>query len=310
MELRVDTVKVPERIGFNYEELKAQLTARCHDYETIVYTDDTISEAKVDRAMLNKLKDNLNAERLRRQREYMHPFDVFKAQVDELISIINRASGSIDKQVKDYEKRQQQQKLEEIHGIFDNVFANATDAPDWITFEMVNDPKWMLKSRTIKSIQGDIESRTKSITDDVKMIRDTFKGKPFEDAAVSAAMASFKRSLDFRTAVNAGVEIMEEMAAAQNADKAEKVEAKAEAQDLPLDGVKLAEVIPDVEEAGPIHVSENAAGTEEEKPRERVQRVTVAITASESQFGAVNALFSGLRQAGAKFEVISKEELA
>lgn len=297
MELKVENVQIPEKIGFNYEDLKAQLTARCHDYETVVYTDATINEAKVDRAMLNKLKDNLNAERLRRQREYMHPFDVFKAQVDELISIINRASSSIDKQVKDYEERQKQQKLEEIRGIFDSAIASATEAPDWITFEMMNDPKWMLKSRTIKSIQGDIDSRILSITDDVKMIRDTFHGKEFEDAAVSAAMAKFKRSLDFRSAVNAGTEVQEEMKAAQEA-QASKASEEASGE------VQL-----EAAESEPVPPSHPAEAHNPVPQKKRIQRVTVVITAEESQFRAVNDLFAGLKSAGAKFEIISKEEL-
>lgn len=40
MELRVNEVAIPEKIDFNYEELKAELTSKVSFYETLVYTDD------------------------------------------------------------------------------------------------------------------------------------------------------------------------------------------------------------------------------------------------------------------------------
>lgn len=68
MELRVNEVTIPEKISFNYEELKAELTEKVAFYETLVYTDDQVKEAKADRATLNKLKKTLNDERIRREK--------------------------------------------------------------------------------------------------------------------------------------------------------------------------------------------------------------------------------------------------
>lgn len=68
MELRVNEVQIPENITFNYEELKQELTKKVSMYETMVYTDDQIKEAKADKAQLNKLKKALNDERIRREK--------------------------------------------------------------------------------------------------------------------------------------------------------------------------------------------------------------------------------------------------
>lgn len=68
MELRVNEVAIPEKISFNYEELKAELTEKVAFYETLVYTDDQVKDAKADRATLNKLKKTLNDERIRREK--------------------------------------------------------------------------------------------------------------------------------------------------------------------------------------------------------------------------------------------------
>ena len=105
MELRVNEVAIPEKIDFNYEELKAELTSKVSFYETLVYTDDQIKDAKADKANLNKLKRALNDERIRREKEYMQPFNVFKAQINEIIGIIDKPIAVIDEQVKAYDEK-------------------------------------------------------------------------------------------------------------------------------------------------------------------------------------------------------------
>ena len=114
MELKVNEYQLPEQILFNYEELKAELTEKVQHYETLVYTDDQIKEAKADRATLNKLKKALSDERIRREREYMQPFNEFKSRINEIISIIDKPVAVIDKQIKEYEDTKKQEKLEEI----------------------------------------------------------------------------------------------------------------------------------------------------------------------------------------------------
>ena len=88
MEIKMNEMQLPEKISFNYEELKQELAAKVSMYETMIYTDDQIKEAKADKANLNKLKKALNDERIRLEKEYMVPFNDFKAKVNEIISII------------------------------------------------------------------------------------------------------------------------------------------------------------------------------------------------------------------------------
>lgn len=114
MELRVNDVAIPEKISFNYEELKAELTEKVAFYETLVYTDDQVKDAKADRATLNKLKKTLNDERIRREKEYMQPFNEFKAHVNEIIGIIDKPIAVIDKRVKEFEDQKKANKQKDI----------------------------------------------------------------------------------------------------------------------------------------------------------------------------------------------------
>ena len=75
MELKVNEYQLPEVIAFNYEEIKNELTERIHIYETVVYDDSQIKQAKADRADLNRFKKALNDERIRREKEYLKSFE-------------------------------------------------------------------------------------------------------------------------------------------------------------------------------------------------------------------------------------------
>ena len=132
MELKMNEYQLPEQILFNYEELKAELTEKVQHYETLVYTDDQIKEAKADRAALNKLKKALSDERIRREKEYMKPFDDFKSKINEIISIIDKPVAVIDKQIREYEDKRQQEKLEEIKKLWFEM-----EVPDGLTLDNV-----------------------------------------------------------------------------------------------------------------------------------------------------------------------------
>ena len=63
LELKMTTdmqVATPAEIGFNFEELKAELAERLDHYNGLVVTEDGIKEAKADRAKLNKLRKSVS----------------------------------------------------------------------------------------------------------------------------------------------------------------------------------------------------------------------------------------------------------
>lgn len=163
MELRVEAYQLPEKISFNFEELKTELQAKTQHYETLVYTDDQIKEAKADRANLNRLKKALNDERIRREKEYLAPFDAFKKQVNEVIAIVDKPIDAIDRQVKEYEEKKKEDKLEAIHEYFDSC----EDIPEWLHLEKIFDSRWLNASVSMKSIQETITGRVEQIKTDL-----------------------------------------------------------------------------------------------------------------------------------------------
>ena len=80
-----------QRIDWNFEELKAEITAAAQEYETSVYTDDTIKAAKADRAKLNKFVDALEGKRTEIRKKLLEPDELFGQQVKELTGNDQRA---------------------------------------------------------------------------------------------------------------------------------------------------------------------------------------------------------------------------
>lgn len=192
MELKINDIQLPEVIQFNYEELKQELTEKVKKYETLVYTDDQIKDAKADKANLNKLKKALNDERLRREREYMAPFNEFKAKINEIISIIDKPVALIDKQVKEFDEKRKNDKRVEI-----GSFWETTEHPDWLTLARLFDERWLNAGYSMKQIQTDINAWLNRISEELKTLEGLTEFS-FE------AVEEYKRTLDINKAIAEG----------------------------------------------------------------------------------------------------------
>ena len=293
MELKVGQYQLPEKISFNYEELKAELTKACEEYKSIAYTSETIDDAKKDRAKLNNLKTQLNSFRLEKQREYMEPFTLFKDQVDDLIGIIGDASSAIDAQVKEYETAQKEEKKRQITELFQK-----TGFPDWAVLDAIFDCRWLNKGKTLSAIGDELASWKKKIDTDCNAI-----GRAFSDPSIqAAALTRYHQTLD--------VDISLQYGDAMAAEKKRVEEARAEAE---AKAAKAAEEPAQEESAAIPQQKEESAAVSQQNPEpekpEKHQRVTIAIEAWEHQFAQVNELIRGLRVAGVKYTIIEKEDI-
>lgn len=217
MELRIEEVKLPQEIKFNYEQLKQELSGKVKMYETLVYTDDQIKSAKADRADLNRLKKALNDERIRREKEYMQPFNAFKAQINEIIGIIDKPAALIDKQIREYEEQQRREKKEKIAGYF-----STAESPEWLTLPMIWEERWLNASVSMKSIQEAIDVRIESVNSDLATLSD-LPEFAFE------AIDTYKTTLDLNKSIAEGHRLseMQKRKAEQERIKAEQDKARA-----------------------------------------------------------------------------------
>lgn len=220
MELKINEVALPAPITFNYEELRAELLSKVSVYETMVYTEDQVKEAKADRAALNRLKKALNDERIRQEKDYMQPFNTFKAQVGELVKIIDKSVSVADKQVKEFEEQQKAEKLKAIEEYWHSVLAD-NKVLEAVSFRQILDDKWLNASVSMKSIQGAIDGKLEQMVKDLAVIAD-LPSYSFE------ARECYMDTLDLAKAVSEANRLQEQ-AEKRAAWEAEQQERKEEA---------------------------------------------------------------------------------
>ena len=255
MELKINEITIPEAIQFNYEELKQELTEKVSMYETMVYTDDQIKEAKADKANLNKLKKALNDERIRREREYMQPFNDFKQKINEIISIIDRPVAVIDKQVKAFDEKKKLEKLKSIKELFESI----SDKPEWLKLEQIFSDRWLLASVSMRQVQDGMEGWF----NEIKQSLDTLSN--LADFAFEATEI-YKSTLDINKALNEGKRLLEIQKRKEEQERLQKeVEERAKAE---AEAKKQAEMIanetgeavfnnaPDIKAQEPVEVAQ------------------------------------------------------
>ena len=221
MELKVNEYQLPDVIAFNYEEIKNELAERVHIYETVVYDDTQIKQAKADRADLNRFKKALNDERIRREKEYLKPFEDFKNKINELIKIVDKPCEIIDKQIKTYEEDQKAKKCEEIKAFFEGLRSDEENTPpDWLTFEQIFDDKWLNASVKMSAIVVSIRDTIDRIKNDLVTLA-SLPNFGFEATEV------YKSTLDINRAIQEGKRLEEIQ---RRKEEAERMRAEAEAK--------------------------------------------------------------------------------
>lgn len=230
MELKINEVALPAPITFNYEELRAELLSKVSVYETMVYTEDQVKEAKADRAALNRLKKALNDERIRQEKDYMQPFNTFKAQVGELVKIIDKSVSVVDKQVKEFEEQQKAEKLKAIEEYWHSVLAD-NKVPETVSFKQILDDKWLNASVSMKSIQGAIDGKLEQMAKDLAVIAD-LPSYSFE------ARECYMDTLDLAKAVSEAHRLQEQ-AEKRAALEAEQQKRKEEAAAAPIKSTQV-----------------------------------------------------------------------
>lgn len=187
LELIVSDVQEQKAITFNYEHLKNILSGKLEVYKNTIYTEDNISEAKADRAKLNKLSKALNDEKKRVKNELLKPYIDFETKVKELIGIVDEATITVDNQIKSFEEKDKQEKLEEIIKYFDE---KNVDYKGLIDFDKIFQNEWLNKTYTLKKVQMNIDHIFARTNQDIEMFEETFKNE--KDILIQAKQIYFE----------------------------------------------------------------------------------------------------------------------
>lgn len=158
-----------QKIDWNFEELKSEIIAVSQEYETSVYTDETMKNAKSDRAKLRKFVDAMKSERTAIRKKLLEPDVLFGEQIAELTGIVERAIDNIDTQVKDYEQRQRDAKTAKIREFYEE---NIYDLAEYLPFECLFRTEWANVSTTMKSVKESILDTIQKVAEGLAILNE------------------------------------------------------------------------------------------------------------------------------------------
>ena len=117
--------------------------------------------------ILNDLKKDLSDRRIQVKKALMAPYEVFEAEVKEVIAMIDKPISMIDEQISEYEERVKQDKKAELSDYFKENIGNLEDV---LTFDMIFNVKWLNKTASIKSCKDEISQEITKTETDIKFI--------------------------------------------------------------------------------------------------------------------------------------------
>lgn len=167
LELQINELQELQPIGFNYEALKAELAENLKRYQGLVFTEDTVIEAKTSRATLNKLAKAINDRKIELKNAYMSPYTAFETKIKELLSMIDAPVQEIDKQIKAFEETKRAEKRAKIKEVFSGFTQRYP-----VELDQIFEDSWLNASVSIKKVEEFIESKISRITSDITAIRD------------------------------------------------------------------------------------------------------------------------------------------
>jgi len=180
MELQVNEIQALEPIKFNYEELKAMLTQKVETYKNMVYTEETIKDAKTDRASLNKLSKAINDEKIRIKNLVLAPYTDFETKCKELIEIVTTATENVDTQIKIFEKAQSDEKEKQILMYW---IENAGEYQELIDVDLIFNKQWLNKSYSMSKVETDIKHIIEKTRLDMSTLDNTVKDEALNKQA-------------------------------------------------------------------------------------------------------------------------------
>lgn len=185
--LKSAAIDLPQGIA-NLEALKAELAPKLEQYNSLVVTEDSIKEAKNDRAILNKLKATIEDQRKAAKKQYLEPYNMLEAECKEVVALIDAPIQAIDKQIKFFDDREKEEKLNKITDIFNN-----TPHEEWVSIEDVLPPKWANKTEKLDNIKNEIKASCEKFTSDYEQLNKLYDNFPHKIAILDR----FKSTKDF-----------------------------------------------------------------------------------------------------------------
>lgn len=156
----------PAIIEINIEEVDKFMEITKEKYSNIVVTEDGIKEAEKDRATLNKLEKGIAEVRKtidKKAKEQIEPI-INKLKIAEKET--KELSNNLNEQIRAFEEKQWQEKLENINRLIDLYFIENENIKQYLEFNS----SWRTKKYTLNKIEEEISSQKKNLLEKKEFI--------------------------------------------------------------------------------------------------------------------------------------------
>ena len=222
-------VSIPQEIE-NIEQLKSELAPKLEYYNNLVVTEDSIKDAKSDKAKLNKLKTAVEDRRKDIKKQVMGLYEPLEKQCKELTALIDAPILAIDKQIKNFDQIKKQEKFNEITKFFEQI-----NCLDFVKLEDVLSPKWGNATVKIDKLKTEVSEGVQKITDDYSEIKRLYETSPMltaikqkfeetKDKAQTLAYAAILEKQQQREKEQQGVKVTKSAAIPEDAKTTEPIE--------------------------------------------------------------------------------------
>lgn len=146
-----------QKIDWNKAELEANVRSIVEAYQGLVYTEDTVSDAKNDRAALRKLLNEIEDRRKLVKKKCMEPYEAFNSDLEDVTVLVKEQISIIDGQVKEYENSVKEEKKARLQDVYTEAIGELAGV---LPFERVFEARYLnvscKESKTATEIQEKI----------------------------------------------------------------------------------------------------------------------------------------------------------
>lgn len=177
------------QIEDNINDVK-EYALKLSDYYNIKeFDEDTLKDAKSERAEVNKFKDKVSDFRKEITKKFNEPLEKFTNDAKETEKILKETYDIINGQIKAYEDKQKQEKEEEVKNYF-NELCEAENI-DFVDYEQANINVTL--SASMKSLKEQAKKFVDKVVDDINLINST--------QFVDEIMIDYKKDLNVSRAI-------------------------------------------------------------------------------------------------------------
>ncbi|UVY23821.1 MAG: Protein of unknown function (DUF1351) [Bacteriophage sp.] len=156
-----------QRIDWNKAELEENVRSIVAAYQGLVYTEDTVSDAKNDRAALRKLLNEIEDRRKLVKKKCMEPYEVFESDLKDVTALIKEQISIIDGQVKEYENSVKEEKKARLQDVYAEAIGELAEV---LPFERVFEAQYLNVSFKESKAATEIREKVQRVKSDLAAI--------------------------------------------------------------------------------------------------------------------------------------------